>query len=112
MIAAFAVSGLGIANMVPILFSAAGNQPGVSSGAGMSVVTTMGYSGILAAPSVIGFVGERTGFSPVFIAVAALLVLVFLMAGLTRCGRFRSSAGRITLQGIGQEIRDAPDPRA
>ena len=87
-IAAFAVSGLGIANMVPILFSAAGNQPGVSSGAGMSVVTTMGYSGILAAPSVIGFVGERTGFSPVFIAVAALLVLVFLMAGLTRSADF------------------------
>ena len=30
-IAAFAISGLGIANMVPILFSAAGNQPGVSA---------------------------------------------------------------------------------
>ena len=54
------LSGLGIANMVPILFSAAGNQPGVSPGAGMSVVTTMGYSGILAAPSMIGFVGERS----------------------------------------------------
>ena len=65
-IAAFAVSGLGIANMVPILFSAAGNQPGVSPGAGMSVVTTMGYSGILVAPSIIGFVGERTGFAPVY----------------------------------------------
>ena len=87
-IGAFAVSGLGIANMVPILFSAAGNQPGVSSGAGMSVVTTMGYSGILVAPSVIGFVGERTGFSPVFIAVAVLLVIVFLMSGLTRAADF------------------------
>jgi predicted MFS family arabinose efflux permease len=87
-IGAFAVSGLGIANMVPILFSAAGNQPGTSSGAGMSVVTTMGYSGILAAPSLIGFVGERTGFSPVFVAVAALLAAVFLLAGLTRAADF------------------------
>ena len=91
-IAAFAFCGLGIANMVPILFSAAGNQPGVSPGAGMSVVTTMGYSGILVAPSAIGFVGERTGFAPVFIAIAVLLVLVFLMSGLTRTADF--SAGQ------------------
>ncbi len=90
-IAAFAVSGLGIANTVPILFSAAGNQPGLSSGAGMSVVTTMGYSGILAAPSLIGFVGERTGFAPIFIAVAALLVAVCLMSQLAARAEF--SAG-------------------
>ncbi len=90
-ILAFAISGLGIANLVPILFSAAGNQSGVSSGAGMSVVTTMGYSGILAAPSVIGFVGERTGFSPVFVAISLLLVVVFMMAGLTRNAEFSAS---------------------
>lgn len=83
-IAAFALCGLGIANMVPILFSAAGNQPGVSSGAGMSVVTTMGYSGILVAPSLIGFVGGEVGFTPVYIAVAILLGFVFLLSGLTR----------------------------
>ncbi|MGE0282628.1 MAG: MFS transporter [Rhizobiaceae bacterium] len=83
-IAAFAVSGLGVANMVPILFSAAGNQPGVSSGAGMSVVTTMGYSGILVAPSVIGFVGGKVGFAPVYIAVAIFLAVMVLMSKLTR----------------------------
>jgi predicted MFS family arabinose efflux permease len=93
-IAAFAVSGLGIANMVPILFSAAGNQPGVSSGAGMSVVTTMGYSGILAAPSLIGFVGERTGFSPVFVAIALLLVLVFMMSQLASAAEFSADTSQ------------------
>jgi predicted MFS family arabinose efflux permease len=82
-IAAFAVAGLGIANTVPILFSAAGNQPGTSAGAGMSVVTTMGYSGILVAPSVIGFVGERTGFAPIYIAIAGLLAAVFLASRIT-----------------------------
>lgn len=91
-IAAFAVSGLGIANMVPILFSAAGNQPGVNAGAGVSVVTTMGYSGILAAPSVIGFVGEKTGFAPVFIAISVLLALVFLAAGITRTADFSAES--------------------
>jgi fucose permease len=82
-IVAFAMCGLGVANLVPILFSAAGNQEGVSSGAGMSVVTTMGYSGILVAPSLIGFVGGQFGFAPVYIAVALLLGLVVLMSRLT-----------------------------
>lgn len=87
-IGAFAVAGLGIANTVPILFSAAGNQPGTSSGAGVSVVTTMGYSGILVAPSLIGFIGERTGFAPIYIAIALLLALMFFASGITRTADF------------------------
>ena len=78
---AFAIAGLGIANTVPIAFSAAGNQKGIAAGAGLSVVTMIGYSGILAGPSLIGFVGERIGFAPVYLAVAGLLAIVSLMAG-------------------------------
>lgn len=87
-IAAFAVSGLGIANTVPIAFSAAGNQKGTHAGAALSVVTVMGYSGILVAPSGIGFVGERVGFAPVYVAVAGLLLIVALIAGYARSAEF------------------------
>ncbi|RWB54253.1 MAG: MFS transporter [Mesorhizobium sp.] len=87
-IAAFAFCGFGIANMVPILFSAGGNQEGMSSGTGMSVVTTMGYSGILVAPSAIGFVAERSSFGPIFVALSGLLVVVLLMAGLAHRAEF------------------------
>jgi MFS family permease len=59
----FALCGIGISNMVPIAFSAAGNIPGLKAGIGLSVVTTMGYSGMLVAPSAIGFVAEHVGFS-------------------------------------------------
>jgi MFS family permease len=90
-IAAFTFCGFGVANMVPIAFSAGGNQPGMASGTGMAVVTTMGYSGILMAPSAIGFVAERTGFSPIFIALSGLQVVVFLMAGLARTADFAPS---------------------
>lgn len=87
-IAAFAFSGLGIANMVPIAFSAGGNQPGMASGTGMSVVTTMGYSGILLAPSLIGFAAEHIGFSAVFVVLSGLLVIVFLMSSLAHTADF------------------------
>lgn len=90
-VAAFAFSGLGIANMVPIAFSAAGNRDGVASGTGLSVVTTMGYSGILVAPSAIGFIGERVGFSAVFVALSLFLVVVCLMAGLARGADFAAA---------------------
>lgn len=91
-IVAFAFSGLGIANMVPITFSAGGNQLGMAPGIGISIVTAMGYSGILVAPSAIGFIAERTGFSPVFIGLSGLLVVVCLMAGLARSADFKPQA--------------------
>ncbi|ODT08767.1 MAG: hypothetical protein ABS58_01140 [Mesorhizobium sp. SCN 65-20] len=89
-IAAFALCGFGVANMVPIAFSSAGNQPGVAPGIGMSVVTTMGYSGILVAPSAIGFAAEHTGFAPIFLTLSGLLVIVSLMAGLARHADFKA----------------------
>jgi MFS family permease len=90
-IAAFAFCGFGTANLVPIAFSAAGNQSGMSSGAGLSVVSTMGYCGILVAPSAIGFIAEHSGFGPVFITLSGLLVVVFLMAGLAQRADFVST---------------------
>lgn len=87
-IVAFAVCGLAVANTVPIVFSAAGNLPGISSGAAMSVATTMGYAGILFAPSSIGFVAEATGFSPVFMALSGLLLVVAALASLAKAADF------------------------
>ncbi|ESX68821.1 MFS transporter [Mesorhizobium sp. M0027] len=87
-IAAFAFCGLGIANMVPIIFSAGGNQEGMAPGTGMSVVTTMGYSGILVAPSAIGFIAEHSSFGPIFVALSGLLIVVLVMAGLAHRAEF------------------------
>ncbi len=78
----FALCGIGISNMVPIAFSAAGNIPGLKPGIGISVVTTMGYSGMLVAPSVIGFVAEHVGFAAVFMALPVLLLVVLAFSKL------------------------------
>jgi fucose permease len=78
----FALCGIGISNMVPIAFSAAGNIPGLKPGIGISVVTTMGYSGMLVAPSVIGFVAEHVGFAAVFMALPVLLLVVLAFSRL------------------------------
>ncbi len=80
----FAIAGIGISNMVPIAFSAAGNLPGMAPGIGLSVVTTMGYSGILFAPSIIGFISEYTGFAAIFAALPLLFLVVLALSSLAR----------------------------
>ncbi len=79
-IASFAVAGLGVANMVPILFSAAGNHPRLPAASAIAIVTMVGYCGILVAPSSIGFLGEHMGFRPTYAGLSILLVIVALLA--------------------------------
>ncbi len=76
----FAVAGLGVANMVPILFSAAGNRPGLPAGVGISTVTMVGYTGILVAPASIGFVAEHIGYRATYLTLAIVLGVVGIMA--------------------------------
>ncbi len=83
-ILAFAIAGLGVANIVPIIFSAAGNQSGIHAGTALSLVTLMGYSGILVAPSLIGFIGGHVGFGPVYMVLALMLIVVFMLSSLAR----------------------------
>ena len=80
----FALAGLGLANTVPIAFSAAGNLPGLPQGMAISIVTFMGYSGILFAPSVIGFIAEHTGFALIYIVLPILIAMPLAFSGLMR----------------------------
>jgi fucose permease len=83
-IGGFALCGIGVSNMVPIAFSAAGNLPGMAKGVGISVVTIMGYSGTLFLPTLFGFVAEHTGFAAIFIGTPMLLIVVLLLSNLMR----------------------------
>ena len=80
-LAGFALSGLGVANMVPVVFSAAGNHPGLPAGAAIATVTMLGYAGILVAPASIGFAAEAVGFRTTFAVLAVLLAVVATLAG-------------------------------
>lgn len=80
----FGLVGLGIANIIPVLFSAAGRVRGVQSGNALAAVATTGYFGFLAGPPVIGLVAEITNLSLalglvsvfcVFIATRAYIIL-------------------------------------
>ena len=62
-IAGFALAGLGYCCIVPILFSAAANVPGISPAIGFSSIATGGLIGFLFGPSVIGMISEKVSIS-------------------------------------------------
>jgi MFS family permease len=54
----FSLAGLGFSCIIPVLFSSASMQPGYSPGTGIASVTTIGYTGFLVGPPLIGFLAE------------------------------------------------------
>ena len=75
----FALVGAGAANVVPVLFSAAGRVHGVPPSLALAGVTTMGYMGLLAGPALIGFVAQVIGL-PGALALTGGLFLVVVIA--------------------------------
>lgn len=72
----FLLIGFGAANLVPVLFSAAGRQRIMPPGIAIATVTTTGYAGLLIGPAFIGFVSEASSLSIAFAMVAILAVAV------------------------------------
>jgi hypothetical protein len=72
--AGFAIVGAGLAPVAPILFNAATRVPGVSRAAAIASVTTIGYSGFIVGPPVIGSIATASSLT------AALFVVVLCAA--------------------------------
>jgi MFS family permease len=79
-ILAFGGVGLGLANIVPLLFSVAGSLPNVAPGKGIAGVAMAGYAGFLAGPPVIGIVAQEVNLSVALGLLAVLLAVVALTA--------------------------------
>ena len=74
----FALAGAGLAPVAPILFSAATRVPGVSPAAAIASVTSVGYSGFMLGPPLIGAIATASSLTwalAVVVLAAALLAL-------------------------------------
>lgn len=59
----FALVGVGLANVVPLLFIAAARLPGVSPANGIASASSLGFLGFLAGPPLIGAVAQASSLS-------------------------------------------------
>jgi MFS family permease len=74
-----ALLGVGCANIVPVMFSLAGEQRRMPAHLAIPAVTTLGYAGVLAGPALIGFVAQGASLSTALLAVAATLAMAALL---------------------------------
>ena len=76
----FAGVGLGLSNVVPVLFSAASQAPGVSPAHGIAAVSGVGYLGMMAGPPLIGLVAEHSSLSAGLVVVVVFAMFMALSA--------------------------------
>ncbi|UOV06440.1 MFS transporter [Pseudoxanthomonas sp. F37] len=80
-LAGFALVGAGAANVVPVMFSAAGRQRDMPTHLAVAAVTTMGYAGVLLGPAALGLVASLTSLAA---ALGLLVVLLVAVASVAR----------------------------
>jgi MFS family permease len=83
-LAGFALVGIGLSVVVPIVFSAAARMRGVASGPAIAVVTTTGYLGFMVGPPAIGFLADLISLRGAFGMVVALILLMAVLSGTVR----------------------------
>jgi MFS family permease len=72
----FALVGIGLATVVPILYNAATRVPGVSRAAAIASVSSIGYVGFMIGPPIIGGIAHATTLT---IAMGTLIVAAFIL---------------------------------
>jgi MFS family permease len=75
----FALVGLGLANVVPIVYSTAGNTEGVKPSVGIAMATTIGYAGFFVGPPIIGFLADSFGLRMGLCFTLCLFAVMFAL---------------------------------
>jgi MFS family permease len=93
-IAGFACLGARMSGVVPIVFRASGQVPGMPPGVGLAAVSTTGYLGFLIGPPTIGGLAELMGLPAALGVIVVLAMAVALLARTTRYARVGSAVVR------------------
>jgi len=88
----FALAGIALANIVPILFSAAGRTPHLAAGPAIAAVSTASFVGFLIGPPAIGITADHLTLRGGLAIVAGLGVLMAVLAPAVGRGNPASAA--------------------
>jgi MFS family permease len=109
----FALAGAGLAPVAPILFNAATRLPGVSRAAASASVTSIGYSGFMIGPPLVGSIATATSLTIALGVVVLASALLAYGARLCRRSRRRRSndARRCRCDAALEWLTGCPTPR-
>jgi MFS family permease len=78
-VAGFGLVGAGLANCIPLIFSAATRQSEVGFGRAIASVASAGYFGLFAGPPIIGSIAQLIGLQRALLLVAVAIMLTLLL---------------------------------
>ncbi len=82
---AFAFIGLGCANIVPIFYSLLKYQKDMPISAAVTAITSLGYTGVILGPALLGFIAHSINISAVFELLAFLLIVLAVISKYVFC---------------------------
>jgi predicted MFS family arabinose efflux permease len=94
----FALFGAGLSCVIPQVFSAAGHRDPAQSGRALAVVASLGYTGFLAGPVIIGALAEVVTLPRALFVPALLTLLVALAAPAVRPARTSGTEAAVPAQ--------------
>jgi len=83
-IGGFLLVGLGVSSIVPMVYSAAGKSKTMAPGVALAAVSTIGFSGFLIAPPIIGFIAGLATLRASFILIACMGISIVVVSSKTK----------------------------
>ena len=99
----FAFCGLGIANAVPLLFSAAGRLEPPSPS--LAAAFTLGYTGFIVGPPMIGILSDQVGLPKTFVVLVVAALTVAALGARATATRSADHASDLALPGAAVDSR-------
>src|SRR5206468_3895403 len=81
------VVGLGVSCIMPLVFSLTAKQANMTAGPAIASVSTVGYLGLLAGPSVIGFISHASDLRWSFTLIICFGFIIAWVVSKLRIGR-------------------------
>lgn len=80
----FALTGLTLGLLAPVLFAAGGSATPEHAGSGMAAVVSMAYVGLIAGPAVVGFVAQQASLAVAIGMLAGFALVIAVFSGAAR----------------------------
>lgn len=79
----YALVGLGVSSVIPIIYMIAGKSTTMAPAAALAAVSTVGYTGFLIGPPMIGFIAHETGLRLALVTVLILGIVITVVSAKT-----------------------------
>lgn len=80
-IAGFGIIGLGVSTIIPIVYTISGKNPDTPPSVSLATVSSIGFSGFLMGPPLIGYMAHAFGLR---MALGLLVIMGLIIFGLSR----------------------------